>query len=413
MHQLDVETAFLNGKLDEEIYVEQPPGHIAPGFENHVLKLDKALYGLKQASNVWATAFKNAMLKLDYTQSTADDSIFTLSSTPSSGRTIVAIYVDDILVLAKHNSAIDTLVAQLGQTFRIRPMGPVKRFLSMDIIRPNSFTIHVSHQNYVQRILTKFNMQNCNPAKTPCDSQSIPPKTVDGDEPTDAEEYRSITGSIMHLAVYTRPDIMFATSKLAQFNDNPSVQHYHAAKHLLRYIQGTKHFVLTYTTTLNPFAPIGFCDASYAADPDDRKSTSGYIFFLANGPISWQSVKQSTVALSTMEAEYIALSEAAKEAKFLRHLLSTIFTPIFTPTVIKTDSQAALKHVKNNIRHARTKHIDTRHHFIRSVYANHEIDIEHVSSTTQAADILTKPLARVKHEESLLLFNLHLISTSF
>jgi ribonuclease HI len=284
-------------------------------------------------------------------------------------------------------------------------MGPVKRFLGMDIIRPDLHTIYVSHRNYAQRILAKFSMQDCNPVKTPFESQSVLSKTADGDEPIDSEEYRSITGSIMHLAVYTRPDIMFAASKLAQFNSNPSMQHYRAAKHLLRYIQGTKDFVLTFMHTDN-LAPLGYCDASFAADPDDRKSTSGYIFFLANGPISWQSNKQTTVALSTMEAEYIALTEAAKEAKFLRHLLSTISKPVLGPTLIKTDSQAALEHVKNNIRHARTKHIDTRHHFIRNVYTAREIDIEHVPSHVQAADVLTKALGKVKHEESFPLMNL-------
>jgi hypothetical protein len=160
-----------------------------------------------------------------------------------------------------------------------------------------------------------------------------------------------------------------------------------------------------FTRIDNP-VPLGFCDASFAADQDDRKSTSGYIFFLSNGPISWQSVKQSTVALSTMEAEYIALSEAAKEAKFLRHLLSTISTTIVGPTLIKTDSQAALDHVKNNIRHARTKHIDTRHHFIRSIYTTGEIDMEHIPSHAQAADVLTKALGRIKHEDSFPLINL-------
>jgi hypothetical protein len=281
-------------------------------------------------------------------------------------------------------------------------MGPVKRFLGMDIIRPHLHTIHVSHRNYAQRILAKFDMETCNPARTPFES-IVSAKTAPGDQPTDAEQFRAITGSIMHLAVYTRPDIMFAASKLAQFNSNPSMQHYRAAKHLLRYIQGTKDLVITFyrSPSFPASVPTGFSDASFAADPDDRKSTSGYIFFLANGPISWQSNKQTTVALSTMEAEYIALSEAAKEAKFLRHLLSTITTPVIGATVINTDSQSALEHVKNNIRHARTKHIDTRHHFIRNIYTAGEIDLVHVPSGSQAADILTKALGRTKHDEAL------------
>jgi ribonuclease HI len=164
--------------------------------------------------------------------------------------------------------------------------------------------------------------------------------------------------------------------------------------------------MITYQGSPSPNEPIGYSDASFATDPDDRKSTSGYVFILANGPISWQSNKQSTVALSTMEAEYIALSEAAKEAKFLRHLISTINKPITGPTIVKTDSQAALERFKNNIRHARTKHIDTRHHFIRNVYTSGEIDLRHVSAESQAADILTKPLGYIKHTDGLRLLHL-------
>lgn len=198
------------------------------------------------------------------------------------------------------------------------------------------------------------------------------------------------------------PDIMFAASKLAQFNSNPSMQYLRAAKHLLRYIQGTKDPCNTAPIDY----PIGFCDASFAADPED---TFGCIFFLAHGPISWQSNKQSTVALSTMEAGYIALSEAGKETKFLRHLL-TITNPVIGPTIINTDSQAALEHVKNNIRHARTNHIYTHHHFIRNVYTSSEIDLVHVSSDAQKADILTKPLGRLKHDHALHLLKLEHLS---
>jgi hypothetical protein len=146
----------------------------------------------------------------------------------------------------------------------------------MDIIRPQLHTIHIPHRNYVQHILAKFDMETCNPIRTPFES-IVPAKTAPGDQPADAEQFRAITGSIMHLAVYTRPDIMFAASKLAQFNSNPSMQHYHAAKHLLRYIQGTKEFAITFYKSPSASVPTGFSDASFAADPDDPKSTSGYI----------------------------------------------------------------------------------------------------------------------------------------
>jgi hypothetical protein len=224
IYQFDIETAFLNSILQEEIFVALPPGFINPLAGDHVLKLLKALYGLKQASNVWATAFKHAMDKLNFVQSTADDSIF-ISPPESPHLSIVAIYVDDILIFCKNIQAINDLASQLRQSFRIREMGPVTRFLGIDILRPNLSTLYISHTNYAKRILAKFNMEFCNPAKTPFETQTTLTKTSPDDEPTDAEHYRAITGSIMHLAVYSRPDIMYAASKLAQFNSNPSMQH--------------------------------------------------------------------------------------------------------------------------------------------------------------------------------------------
>ena len=195
---LDIETAFLNGNLEENILVEIPPGFVFPPpnftlpdeltIDDFVLQLNKALYGLKQASNVWATAFKREMLRLGFTQSSADDSIFISGSPESPDRIIVAIYVDDILVLAKHSSQIDTLVTQLGTAFRIRNMGSIKRFLGTDIIRSDLNTIHISHYNYTQRILTKFDMATCNPTRTPFES-IVPAETASGDQPTDAEQF--------------------------------------------------------------------------------------------------------------------------------------------------------------------------------------------------------------------------------
>jgi hypothetical protein len=219
----------------------------------------------------------------------------------------------------------------------------------------------------------------------------------------------------MHLAIITRPDIAFHVSKLSQFNSDPSIHHYTAAKHVLRYLQGTKDYGLYFTASSSQYSPhysrtpplelLGFSDASYASDPDDRKSMSGYLFFLSNALISWSAHKQSVVALSTMESEYIALSDAAKEAIFLRKLLSSLMVNLPHPTIINTDSESALDHVKNNVKHPRTKHIDTRHHYIRSVYGI-QVDIRHVPAASQTTDILTKPLTTVKYMKAIHLLKL-------
>ena len=209
-------------------------------------------------------------------------------------------------------------------------------------------------------------MHNCNSTKAPFDSlHSNLHKRTEEEQPADLELYRQIIGSLMHLAIITRPNIAFHVSKLSQFNSDPSIHHYAAAKHVLRYLQGTKDYGLYFTATssqysLNysrtpPLELLGFSDASYASDPDDRKSMSGYLFFLSNALISWSAHKQSIVALSTMESEYIALSNAAKEAIFLRKLLSSLMVHPTRPTIINTDSASALDHVKNNVKHPHTQ----------------------------------------------------------
>ena len=405
LHQFDVETAFLNPAIDQEIYVEQPPYFATRPPADYVLQLDKALYGLKQSPLLWANDLKNALLELSFQQSDADESIFILES-PSS-TIIVAVYVDDILALATSLEEIDFVHQQLSNRFAIRHLGPVKKFLGIDIHRPDpTGPITISQSTYARRLLHKYNMHNCNPAKTPFENQVQLHKRLETEEAFDPEQYRQIVGSLMHLAIISRPDLAYSVSKLAQFNSDPSVLHYRAAKHVLRYIQGTKDYAIHYSSS-NTSSPSlhGYSDASYASDPDDRKSHSGYVFFLANGCISWSAHKQPVVALSTMESEYIALSDAAKEAVFLRKLARSVRFSISQPTVINTDSDSALDHVKNNVKHPRTKHIDIRHHYIRSVYLS-DVDIQHVPAAAQTADVLTKPLGLTKHLEAVRLLNL-------
>jgi hypothetical protein len=231
-----------------------------------------------------------------------------------------------------------------------------------------------------------------------------------------------MTSSVMHLGIWTRPDICWIANKLCQFNRDPSDLHMAAAKHLLRYIQGTLDYAFTYSPSEHnslyglftdfedfSFTPLhGYADSSGASDPDDRRSTSGIVFFYYGGVIVWESNKQTyAVALSSMEGEYLALTEAAKIALFLRNLLASINIPQEQPTLILTDSDAALKHVKNNVNHPRTKHIDTRHHFIRHAYLSGDVDIRHIPAASQAADILTKPLGTIKHLEAVKLLQLH------
>src|SRR2546423_2093306 len=402
--QFDFETAFLNPIIDHEIYVEQPPYFETRNRRDWVYRLNKALYGLKQSPLLWSNDLKNALIEIGFEQSIADESIFVYDKNDSY--IILAVYVDDILTLAKTQQEIQFVFNELSRKFKLRNLGPVKKFLGLDIYRPTpTGPVYLSQSTYARKMLHKFDMAKCNPVKAPCESSVHFHKRTPDEESANGELYRQMIGSLMFLAQYTRSDIAYAVSALSQFNKDPSIHHFRAVKHLLRYVQGTKDLSTVFNGNPSDLL-IGYSDASYANNPDDRKSTSGILFFAANGIISFQSSKQSVIAMSTMESEYMALSEAAKEAIFLTKLLRSLKFNVSQPVLIKTDSESALDHVKNNVKHARTKHIDIRHHFIRTACSDGHVTLQHVPSASQIADVLTKPLGATKHAEAIKMLNL-------
>jgi hypothetical protein len=404
IYQFDFETAFLNPTIDHEVYVEQPPLFEVRNRRDWVYLLNKALYGLKQSPLLWSNDLKQALIEIGFEQSDADESIFIYDH--NDKYIILAVYVDDILALAATQHEIQFVFNALSGKFKLRNLGPVKKFLGLDIHRPTpTGPIYLSQSTYARKMLHKFDMANCNPVKSPCEpSVQLHKRTFD-EESADGELYRQMIGSLMFLAQYTRSDIAYEVSTLSQFNKDPSTHHIRAVKHLMRYIQGTKDLSNVFDGEVDTY-PIGYSDASYANNPDDRKSTSGYVFLWANAVISFFCQKQSVVAMSTMESEYMALSEAAKEAIFLLKLLRSLKIKISQPIVINTDSQSALDHVKNNVKHSRTKHIDVRHHFIREACSSKHVTLEHVPAASQVADVLTKPLGPTKHAEALKMLKL-------
>jgi hypothetical protein len=273
----------------------------------------------------------------------------------------------------------------------------------------------ISQEAYARRVLERFNMHNSNPVRAPFadTSQNALHLRTEDEDAGNQTWYREVVGCLMHLSVWTRPDLAYAVNTLSKFNHNPSVNHERAAKHLLRYLKGTHKAAITYYPVNHPSnssTTIGeitiYVDASHASDPDDARSTAGYVGFMNGGVIVWYSRKQRVVAMSTMEDEYMAITEASKEAAFLQMLRQQIYdfhlgSFISHPIPMFSDSRAALDHVKNNVRHSRTKHIHIRHHFIRQAVAEKQVSLHHVPAAIQAADILTKALAFTKHEEGM------------
>ena len=389
VHQLDIKTAFLNGNLEETVYTAQPPGYEqgAPGI---ACRLRKALYGLKQAPRAWHRTLKAELESMGYTESAADPGLFIK---PSSPPVYLLIYVDDILVVSGDTSALIATKNQIATAFDARDLGPSTYFLGMDILRdPSTGSIKIAQTRHTADLLTRFDMLNAKPLDTP--SSAACKLTADG-EPLDTKlhPYSTLVGSLMYLASCTRPDIAQAVGALARFMAKPTTAHWTAAKHILRYLAGTSNYGIVFNAG-DPILDV-YCDANYAGCIDTRRSTTGYLFTLNGGAITWSSRLQVTVAASTTEAEYMAAAATVKEALWLRKLLTDLGIDAACID-IKSDSQSAIALLKNPVVFLRSKHIDVIHHFARERVARGEVNFTYIPTGSMAADCLTKPVPTAK-----------------
>ena len=251
-------------------------------------------------------------------------------------------------------------------------------------------------KHYIETILQKYGMNNANPVATPADVNVKLSKDDGVSKPVNQSTYQSMVGSLLYAAMATRPDIAQAVSVVSKFNANPNAAHLTAVKRILRYLKGTVNLALKYEKTESGTL-IGFSDADWAGDQDDRRSTTGNMFFLSGGAVSWFSKKQATVALSTAEAEYVALSQAAQEGTWLKRLLTELGMSD-SPTVILEDNQGAMAIAKNPVNHSRTKHTDIRYHYICECVQNEQVKVQYCPTVDMKADILTKPLTKQRFE---------------
>ena len=388
---LDAKNAFLHGNSDFAIYVKQPPGFENPAHPDSVLLLLKSLYGLKQASRIWYLALYDAIINLGFESSKFDPCIFI----SPQWHLLLAIYVDDILVMGPQVKC-DEFANQLSRQFRITNQGHVSSFLGINVERRDG-AILLNQIGYIDRMAQRFQLESCNPTFTPLD-HSLPLLKAEPESPrADGTLYKELTGSLNHLAICTRPDTSLSVSKLSQFNQDPTITHHNAARRILKYAISTKHYSIKYGGINKLLQIDGYADADWGSNLVDRKSTTGFIFMMNGGPISWKSGKQTTVALSTMEAELMALSDAARE--ILAHLtfFQTLSIELPLP-ILYTDNEAAESVAKHEPEYQRSKHIDIRYHFIRDHFEKGTFDIQHIPGNEQIADILTKPLPRIKHQ---------------
>ena len=264
-------------------------------------------------------------------------------------------------------------------------------------VKQEADQITVSQEKYVLDVLRKFGMLDAVGCQVPMDpklklTKQMAPKTEAEQIKAASFPYREIVGSLMYLMISTRPDIAFAVGKLARFMNCHGPSHHDAAKQVLRYLRATSTLGLTYSRSSPTLT--AFSDADYASDIDTRRSTTAYIFTLAGAAVSWKSTAQPTVATSTMEAEYMALAEAAKEAIYMRNLCSDFGLSPTEPVTLLGDNQSSIAMAKNPVLHSASKHIDVRHHFVREKVENGDLDLQYISTSLMLADALTKPLSK-------------------
>ncbi|CAA9993736.1 unnamed protein product [Nesidiocoris tenuis] len=398
--QMDAVSAFLQGDLTEEIYMTQPIGY--RDNTNRVCRLKKSIYGLKQASRAWNLKLDACLKEIGLLQSKFDTCVYYKRS--DGGLLIVAVWVDDFLIFSDNKKLKKQLKTHLTKTFKMTDMGAAKFVLGFQITRDrNSKKIWISQQAYLEQVLKRFNMENSNPSRIPMSSNE---KLSHQQEPKSEEErmkmnkipYQEAVGSLLFASQVSRPDIAQAVNSVSRFNGNPGPAHWIAVKRILRYVRGTTDYKLQFDGNKSSVMH-GYCDADWAADIDERRSLTGYIFVKCDAPISWCTKRQPTVALSTTEAEYMSLSAATQEALWLRGIsLELMPASCIGPTRIFVDNEGARKLALNGAYQARTKHIDVRHHFVRERIQKKEIELEYIPSAEMVADSLTKPLDAEKFE---------------
>ena len=402
LHQMDVKTAFLNGELDTEIFMRQPEGYVDPNNPDLVCRLNKGLYGLKQAARCWNVAIDNYLKSIGYKSTNADPCVYTKQE--NRKLMILCLYVDDILLASNDKCWLESEKKVLKDGFEMVDQGEAHYILGMNIFRNKKERIlFVNQTRYIQEILRRFGMGEENrPTSTPMDpNQSFRPCESEHERFHDVQLYKSAIGALTYVMSSTRPDLCASVGALARFSDNPTKEHWTAVKRILRYLRKTVDYGIQFggkKETEKKVELKAFCDASWAGDIESRKSTSGFLIQLCDGPISWKNKRQDVVALSSTEAEYIAISFATQEIMWLRSFLNELGFPQKGPTVICEDNLNAIAIAKNPIACRRTKHIDVRYHYIREKVNENKISLQYCSTNDMLADILTKGLAKQKFE---------------
>ncbi|GJR71796.1 retrovirus-related pol polyprotein from transposon TNT 1-94 [Tanacetum coccineum] len=374
LYQMDVKSAFFNGFINEEVYMVQPPGFIDFAKPNYVYRLKKALYGLKQAQKAWYDRLKAFLIKHDYSMGMVDNTLFTKKK--DSNLIIVQIYVDDIIFGSTCQEMCDDFAKIMHDEFEMSMMGELNFFLGLQIKQLDD-GIFFNQSKYIKEMLKKFGLEDSKPIKTPMSTETKLTRDEEG-ESVDNTKYRGMIGSLLYLTA-SRPDIMFSVCLCARFQEDPKTSHLEAVKRIFRYIKGTTHLGLWYPKG-SGIETIVYADSDHAGDYVDRKSTSGVCTFMGCCLTSWFSKKQTALAISTTEAEYVSAGKACQQALWMKQALIDYGVRL-DDIPIMCDNKGAIDLSKNPVQHSRTKHIEIRHHFLRDNVQKGNISIGKVVSS--------------------------------
>ena len=402
LEQLDIKTAFLNADLVEDIYMKFPEGvQPVPG---KVLKLKKSLYGLKQAPRMWNKLLTTTLKEvLDCECNDVEESVLVCRSKTSA--CFICVYVDDILLASSDKTLLQKVMDGLCSKFDARHLGPAHLFCGMVIDRNRkSRMMHLSESTKIDKMLEMFGMESAKESRVPlseCMKQ--------GKEESDGKlvvQYQQLVGQLLYLSTTVRPDIAHAAAVLSRYMSKPTQEHWKAAKRVLKYLKGTRthglclgqHEVKSVNAEMD-LKLVGYCDSDFGTDVDTRRSRTGFLFLLNGSLVSWYSKLQKTVATSTAEAEYMAVSACVKEALWIRNVLGSLLKSTWNEVSIMNDNQATLRMINDLNSVSRSKHIDIQHHFVRERAVRGEVKFHYCPTDIMLADYLTKVLPSSRFEE--------------
>ncbi|GAU23238.1 hypothetical protein TSUD_172660 [Trifolium subterraneum] len=388
VYQLDVKSAFLHGELKETVYVEQPAGYVKSRKKDKVYKLHKALYGLKQAPRAWYNKIEAYFIKEGFVKCPHEHTLFVKRE--GKNWLIISLYVDDIIFTGNDNQLLKQFKESMMTTFDMTDLGKMRHFLGIGVIQ-NEPGIFICQKRYAKEILERFNMDKSNEVCSPSVTGTKLSKHHKGEE-VNPTQFKQIVGSLMYLTA-TRPDIMFAVNLIARrFMEHPVESHMMAAKRVLRYIRGTLELGIMYKKEKQEARFLAYSDSDYGGDLEDRKSTSGYVFKIGSGAVSWSSKKQPVVTPSSTKAEFIFAAYCACQGIWLQRILLNMGFKLNKCLTVFCDNNSTIKLSKNPVLHGRSKHIDIRFHFLRNFCCDGRVELIHCASHDQVVDIMTKAL---------------------